>query len=49
MTDLEIIEKLEEILIPIYEQGRITEEEGNAILYYATLNNSEVGHSTLQL
>ena len=42
MTDEQVIEKLIGILQPIYQEGRLTEDEVNEIFYYATIGNSMV-------
>jgi len=44
MTDEQVIEKLIGILQPIYQEGRLTEDEVNEIFYYATIGNSMVEH-----
>ena len=44
MTDEQVVEKLIGILQPIYQEGRLTEDEVNEIFYYATIGNSMVEH-----
>jgi len=44
MTEEQIVEKLIGILQPIYQEGRLTEDEVNEIFYYATIGNSMVEH-----
>lgn len=44
MTEEQIVEKLIGILQPIYQEGRLTEDEVNEIFYYATIGNSTVEH-----
>lgn len=44
MTDEQVVEKLIGILQPIYQEGRLIEDEVNEIFYYATIGNSMVEH-----
>lgn len=44
MSDEKIVEQLIGILQPIYQEGRLTEDEVNEIFYYATIGNSMVEH-----
>lgn len=44
MTNEQVVEQLIAILQPIYQEGRLTEDEVNEIFYYATIGNSMVEH-----
>ena len=43
-THEQVIDKIKAIIQPIYQEGRLTEDEVNEIFYYATIGNSMVEH-----